>query len=546
MGATDDKELHSRSSSDTHVQDLERGEIKPEREEETMPEEKDLQETNNEFGADLEKHLSRKSTKKDQLPPEKYPLSDLDNDLVGWDSQDDPANPRNFPDRRKWTLLGLVAAITFLSPLASSIFAPGIPFVNADFNNTSQLLGSFSVSVYVLGFAIGPLFLSPLSEIYGRCIVLNCSNVVFCAFTLGCALAPNLGGLIGMRFLAGVGGSACLTIGTGVIADMFVPAQRGKAVAVYSMGILFGPILGPICGGFIAQRAGWRWDMWVVLIVGCLLTGGLFIFNRETYHPVLLKRKTERLRKELNRPELQNIMTYDKDATALSRRSILKHGIMRPLKMLTTSPIVLFCSLYMSFLFGLLFLLFTTITPVFIQTYGWSPEITGLAYLGIGIGNFMGIAFVAKTSDATIIRLAKKNKGVYEPEMRLPMCVFFGLMIPVSFFWYGWTAHNKVHWVVPIISLVPFGFGLMGIFAPLQTYMIDCFPQYAASAIAGMTVLRCLCGALLPLAGPSMYETLGLGWGNSLLGFLAVAFIPVPALLFKYGKTIRERWPIQL
>jgi multidrug resistance protein len=328
----------------------------------------------------------------------------------------------------------MVAAITFLSPLASSIFAPGIPFVNADFHNTSQLLGSFAVSVYVLGFAVGPLILSPLSEIYGRRIVLNVANVVFCAFTLGCALAPNLGGLIAMRFLAGFAGSACLTLGTGVIADLFVPAQRGKAVALYSMGILFGPILGPICGGFIAQRAGWRWDMWVVLIVGCLLTIGLIIFNTETYHSVILEQKTRRLRKEMNRPELQNIMTYNKDVAARTPLNVLKHGITRPLMMLTKSPIVLLCSLYMSFLFGLLFLLFTTITPVFISTYGWSPEMTGLAYLGIGIGNFIGIGFVAKTSDATIVRLAKKNRGVYEPEMRLPLCVFFGMLIPISFF----------------------------------------------------------------------------------------------------------------
>ncbi|KAF2031949.1 MFS general substrate transporter [Setomelanomma holmii] len=548
MSAMTDKELHSRSSLDTNNLDLEQGAAAPHTEEEETIHGKEADQAHDdEIGIDLEKHLSRKSTKsKDQLPPEKYPLTDLEQNLVGWDEQNDPQNPRNFPDRRKWMILGMVAAITFLSPLASSIFAPGIPFVNADFHNSSQLLGSFAVSVYILGFAVGPLFLSPLSEIYGRCIVLNCSNVFFCAFTLGCALAPSLGGLIGMRFLAGLGGSACLTIGTGVIADMFVPAQRGKAVALYSMGILFGPILGPICGGFIAQRAGWRWDMWVVLIVACLLTIGLIFFNTETYHPVLLERKTKKLRTELNRHELQNIMTYDKDAAARSQAQILKNGMIRPLKMLTRSPIVLFCSLYMSFLFGLLFLLFTTITPVFIQTYGWSPEITGLAYLGIGIGNFIGIGFVAKTSDATIIRLAKKNKGVYEPEMRLPLCVFFGFLIPVSLFWYGWTSYYKVHWIVPIISLIPFGFGLMGIFAPLQTYMIDCFPQFAASAIAGMTVLRCLFGGLLPLAGPSMYATLGLGWGNSMLGFLAIAFIPVPALLFRYGKTVREKYPIKV
>jgi cadmium resistance protein CadD (predicted permease) len=83
-----------------------------------------------------------------------YPLSDLDNGLVGWDTQGDGQNPRNLPDKKKWSILALVSAITFLSPLASSIFAPGIPFVNADFDNTSTLLGSFAVSVYVLGFAV--------------------------------------------------------------------------------------------------------------------------------------------------------------------------------------------------------------------------------------------------------------------------------------------------------------------------------------------------------------------------------------------------------
>ncbi|KAH6615061.1 major facilitator superfamily domain-containing protein [Boeremia exigua] len=543
MSIPNHQEEHMSSrSSRTDIPDLEKG---TPREHTIDQEEHEDAAKDDEIGAELEKHLTRKSTKKDDLPVEKYPLTDLDKGLVGWDSQDDPSNPRNFPHKTKLFILFLVSAITFLSPLASSIFAPGIPFVNAAFNNTSQLLGSFAVSVYVLGFAVGPLFLSPLSEIYGRCIVLNISNVFFCAFTLGCALAPNLGGLIAMRFFAGLGGSACLTIGTGVIADLFVASQRGRAVAMYSMGILFGPILGPICGGFIAQRAGWRWDMWVVLIVAVLLTAGLFIWNTETNHVVLLNRKTARLRSELERPDLQNVMNASKPAAALTPKAILLNGITRPLKMLTTQPIVLLCSLYMSFLFGLLFLLFTTLTPVFLQTYGWAPEMTGLAYLGIGIGNFLGIGFVAKTSDATIIKLAKRNKGVYEPEMRLPLCVFFGLLIPISFFWYGWTAYNKVHWIVPIISLVPFGFGLMGIFAPLQTYMIDCYPQYAASAIAGMTCLRCLFGAMLPLAGPSMYETLGLGWGNSMLGFIAIAFIPVPALLFKYGKTIREKYPIK-
>lgn len=359
---------------------------------------------------------------------------DIENNLVGWESQDDPINPRNFPDNRKWFILGLISAITFLCPLTSSIFAPAVSFMSAEFHNTSQILGAFSVSVFVLGFAFGPLLIGPLSEIYGRRVVLNGCNVIFCAFDLGCALAPNLAGLIIMRFLGGVGGSACLTVGSGVIADLFPAEQRGKAMALYSTGILFGPVLGPILGGFIAQQAGWRWVFWVVFITSCLLSGGLFILLKETNHVVLLDHKTARLRKEMNRPELQNIMTHQKDASVRSPGTVLKQGIVRPIKLLTTSPIVLFLSLYMAFMFGLLYLLFTTITEVYIETYNWSPQLCGLAFLGLGVGFFMGLTLVARTSDATIIKLTKKNK-VYEPEYRLAPCLGFGFFIPISFFW---------------------------------------------------------------------------------------------------------------
>lgn len=127
------------------------------------------------------------------------------------------------------------------------------------------------------------------------------------------------------------------------------------------------------------------------------------------------------------------------------------------------------------------------------------------------------------------------------------LCGLFGSLYRVlmEICRHGWTAQYHVHWIFPIAALIPFGLGLMGLLAPLQAYMIDCFPQYAASAVAGMSSLRCLVGALLPLAGPRMYETLGLGWRNSILGFIAVAFIPVPALLYRYGKVVREKYPVR-
>ena len=185
MSTPKDKELPSSATSHTEP-DLEKGLPRPEKEVTvdqhvrdihalsqhplTVPQTHDEEEEpakDDELGADLEKHLTRRSTKgsKKEDFVEKYPLSDLDAGLVGWDSQDDPLNPRNFPQKSKLFILFLVSAITFLSPLASSIFAPGIPFVNADFHNTSQLLGSFAVSVYVLGFAVSSLRLPELEKI---------------------------------------------------------------------------------------------------------------------------------------------------------------------------------------------------------------------------------------------------------------------------------------------------------------------------------------------------------------------------------------------
>ncbi|KAH8659113.1 major facilitator superfamily transporter multidrug resistance [Tricladium varicosporioides] len=483
-------------------------------------------------------------SKKARLAPAPLPVSDLDKGIVGWESQDDPEMPLNFPEKRKWILIALLGAITFISPLASSMFAPGVLFMNQTFHNTSTILSSLTVSIFVLGYVIGPLLLAPLSEIYGRRFVLTGANAFFAVWQIGCALAPNLSALIVFRFLAGIGGSGCLTIGGGVIADIFHPDRRGLATSLYSLGPLFGPVVGPICGGFIAQRIGWRWVFWILLIAGASVTCGIELLNRETNPRVLIHRKVKKLSKELNRDDL--VSCYDTNGPAHSSSHILLNGMIRPLKMLFLSPIIFLMSLYMAVVYGLLYLLFTTITEVFITTYHWQPELCGLAYIGLGIGFFAGLVVVGKISDPTVVRMTKANGGVFEPEMRLPACIFFAFFIPISFFWYGWAAEKAVHWIIPIIGLIPFGFGMMGIFIPIQTYTIDSFPSFAASGVAALTVSRSLFGAFLPLAGPAMYDALGYGWGNSVLGFIAIGLIPAPMLIYKYGGKIRKEHPVKL
>jgi len=477
------------------------------------------------------------------LEREKLPLSDLDKGVVGWESQEDPYHPLNFPQARKWVLLGLVSAITFISPFASSMFAPAVEPMNEEFRNTSTILSTLTVSIYVLGYVCGPMLLAGMCELYGRRYVLCAANVFFCVWQIGCALAPNLNSLIVFRFLSGVGGSGCMTIGGGVIADLFPPDERGLATSLYSLGPLFGPSVGPIIGGFIGQRLGWRWVFWILLISGSAVTISIECFTAETNAQVLIRRKTKRLQRELNRPDLRSV--YDSGEPQSPTRVILD-GLVRPLKMLFLSPLVALLSLYMAVAYGLMYLVFTTIPTIFKDQYKFSPEISGLAYIGIGVGFMGGLVTVAKISDPTVVRLTRANNGVFEPEMRLPACIFFACFVPITFFWYGWSAYYEVHWIVPIIGLVPLGFGVMGIFIPIQTYIIDSFPGFAASGMAALTISRSLFGAFLPLAGIPMYSSLGYGWGNTVLGFVAIAIIPAPLLIFKFGGRIRKNHPVKL
>lgn len=484
----------------------------------------------------------------DSMAPEKrtpaisaaIPVSDLDNGLVGWDGQDDPDMPLNWPRSKKWTAAGLLSLMTLMTPLSSSILAPAIASLSKDFGNTNLVLGAFPVSIYLLGYAIGPLLLAGLSEIYGRYHVITGSNIFFCVWHVGCALAPSLNSLIAFRFLAGVGGSAVLTLGGGIISDCFRTEERGRGLAIWSMGFVVGPSLGPIIGAFITETIGWRWDGWIVLIAGSVLTVLMALFCPETNHRVLMNRKVKKVKLELGRGDLRSC--YDPSGTAPTESQILINGMLRPLKMMVLSPILVALSIHISFMYGTLYLLFNSISTVFQGNYGWNLGVSGLAYIPLGLGFIVGLVIFGKFSDKTIVALTKRNSGTYLPEMRLAHSIWYACMVPISFFWYGWSAHYKVHWIVLVLGLFPFAVGIVGIWQRYQAYLIDATGLYAASALAAFAVLRSVVAAFLPLAGPAMFGALGLGWGCSLLGFITVAMIPIPLLLQRKGAWLRSKY----
>ena len=261
---------------------------------------------------------------------------------------------------------------------------------------------------------------------------------------------------------------------------------------------------------------------------------------RETYEPTLLDRRAARLRKETKNPNLRSKF----ETTGRRHADIFLQAIIRPTKMLFRSPIVFSLSLYMAVVYGYLYLLFTTMTLVFQQQYGFSSGNVGLTFLGIGVGSLLGLIIFGLVSDLIVKQMSQK--GEMKPEYRLPPLIPGSLLIPLGLLWYGWTVEKDEHWILPILGTMFVGLGLMATFMPINVYLVDAYTIYAASALAASTVLRSLAGAFLPLAGPKMYAALGLGWGNSLLAFIALAMCPVTWVFFRYGERIRKSRRFQL
>ena len=220
----------------------------------------------------------------------------------------------------------------------------------------------------------------------------------------------------------------------------------------------------------------------------------------ETYQPVLLKRKAARLRKETGNQDLRSEL----EVSGQTKKDLFLRSIVRPAKMLCLSPIVMLMSIYMAVVYGILYLLFTTFTFVFEEGYHFSESNVGLTYIGAGIGMMIGLVVMGAVSDRLMKRLTTKNGGVAKPEYRLPPLIIGGMFLPVGLFLYGWTAEKHVQWAVPLFGTLLVGIGILIAFMCIQTYLIDAFTIYAASAIAANTVLRSMFGAFLPLAGLPM------------------------------------------
>ncbi|KAI9513187.1 multidrug resistance protein 4 [Russula earlei] len=422
----------------------------------------------------------------------------------------DARNPRNWPRSKKWAAVSVVSMYTIVAAIVSSMMAPALPNIAEQFRIVSETEIALTLSIFLLSFAISPLFYAPLSEMYGRIWVLHINNMLFVMFNLGCAFAPSKAILLGFRFLCGWAGGAPIAIGGGVVGDVFAAEDRALAMAIYTLGPVVAPAIGPAIGGFMSETVGWRYLFVFVAGLSAVASVVGVLLYRETYAPAI------RLR-------------FAKEAG-----DHLLTNLRRPFILLTRSVICLTLS-------GIYYLMFATFPGLFNDVYHFRTGVSGLAYLGVGIGFSVATAMGGHYGNKVYHALAARNGGQGKPEMRVPAILFGAFIVPIGLFWYGWSAEAKIHWIMPIIGTGIFGFGAMLTFLPIHLYLVDTF-TYAASALSAASVTRSMLAFAFPLFGTQMFDALGLGPGNSLLAALAIVMgVPFPIWIWFYGERLRAQ-----
>ncbi|KAI7376818.1 hypothetical protein KC336_g19682, partial [Hortaea werneckii] len=373
-----------------------------------------------------------------------YPDADFDRD----GDQDDP---RQWPMAYRWGLVSLLALMAFtvtftcisVVPVAGPIIADLSPDHTAS-KSASVLL----VTIWELGEAAGPLFIAPLSEVYGRYPVFNAANTLFILGVLLATLSQTPGMLVCARFLTGCA-VASNVLNPSVIGDIFPPESRGSAVSLVMLAPLIGGAVGPAIAGAIAQSSGWRQIMCMSLALAVFCEILFLTCFRETYKPVILRRRQNIHKRHATSSANEQLETTPAEASEKATEAhALRTAIVRPLKVFTGSFVLQILSLYGAVVFSLFYIMSTTLPEILREQYHLSPTLVGSSLISFSIGSLLGVLTCNLLLDRIYLRLQTTNP-VPKPENKLPLVLISALLLPVSILWYGSVA-------VPSISIARF------------------------------------------------------------------------------------------
>lgn len=478
--------------------------------------------------------------------------------LVDWYTSDDPENPQNWSQKKKAFVIGIICMYTFAVYIGSAIYTSSEFGVMEEFG-VSGTRASLGLSLYVLGYGIGPLLFSPLSEIpaFGRNLPYIPTFAIFTILCVPTALVHNFAGLLVLRFLQGFFGSPALATGGASIQDVYSLIKLPYALAFWLASAYGGPALGPVVASFAVTAENWRWSLWEMLWIAGPVCIVMFLYLPETSSDTILLKRARRLRARTGNANLKSQSEIDQGN--MSFGSVVKESLLVPMKIAVLDPAVLFANAYTCLCYGIYYSFFEAFPLVYMDIYGFTPNQMGLVFLSIIVACILGISSYSLYLWFVLEPKIRKF-GMGPQEERLIPALYAAFLAPIGLFLFAWSARTEVHWIVSAMGITIYTWGVYLIVQCVFVYIPLTYPskypfrfertladdtlfasEYAASLFAGNDMCRSSLAAGSILFGTPLFKNLGMGPGVSLLAGLMVVCIGGNFYLYFKGAGLRAK-----
>jgi MFS transporter, DHA1 family, multidrug resistance protein len=462
-----------------------------------------------------------------------------DASVVDWYTND-PDYPRNWTHKKKSWVMVVISLYTFVVYCAASIITPTADIVMKKYN-VSIDIAYLGLSLYVAGYAVGPLFFSPLSEIafVGRNPPYFISFVLFLIVSIVMDFVDNFPALIVLRFLQGFLGSPILATGAASIEDIYDIYSAPFGYIWWIAAMYCGPAIGPLLPAY-ALEDSWRWPFREVIIMSVIVMG-LLPFLPETSPSKLLLHRARRLRQVTGDQSYQ----APSELKRLEIAQVFKEAMIKPIEISIKDPAIAFTCVYCAIVYATYYSFFEAFPLVYLGAYRMSLGGLGLIFTSIVVGCSFGLlAYWLYLQHVFIPRARQYHQQQGEPvaqEQWLLPGLLAAWGVPVGLLVFAWTARADVHWIAPTIGIGIFCATSFVVFQCFVCYIPLTYPKYVASLFAANDLVRSGTAAVFVQVTRYMYLNLGIGKGVTVVAGLSGIGVVGMYAMYHYGAWLRAR-----
>ncbi|KAJ6017803.1 MFS general substrate transporter [Penicillium sp. IBT 35674x] len=485
----------------------------------------------------------------------------------------DPNEPLNWSTARKTVNFTIVLGMTVVIFTALSVQAIFWQQMVVDLHVTYTELNR-AMSVNFVGLAMGCYLFIPLAKKFGRRPIYIVSTMLMVATSFWSASLTSLTDLYVSNLLQGLAGATNEAIVEITIADLFFVHHRGRMNALYMIMVMIGSFLSPMAAGTQATNQGWRWSYRTMGIFNVIfLVLFIFVYEETKYVPMItgqsqsvpetndnIHKSDDSDRKQPSQTETKPTQTVEPStvhheidssipingwrkrlALATPTQESIWPYYYRPIYALFSFPAVMYTALQYASGVVWLTILSSVLSLTFpLPPYSFTSEQIGFMSVGPFIGNLIGSIYGGVLGDWSILYFSRKNKGYFEPEMRLYILPIPAVFMTGGLIMFGATIARGMHWIYPSIAGVFFGFGLGSISDAALTLVIDSYREITGDAFTGIAFMRNAVSIGIPFAISTWIERDGLQNMFIACGFISLAITSLMIPMIFWGKDARR------